>query len=153
MLIMIVSLRTKSSGLYRHRGVGFTQSQLQRRKSNIRIAKLVFHAKESPLRTRDEVLCLYLHGSIVRPKYIVRLSGYPLIQDSLRGSPDLPACGLQRGSVVAQYGPSSSPQVQDPREGPNLVGRMTQGLLKSGLARQAREEAERSRQGYLARCP
>ena len=57
--IVIVPLRTKPSGLYRQRrGLGFTQSQLQRRKSNIRIAKLVFHAKESPIRTRDEVLSL-----------------------------------------------------------------------------------------------
>ena len=53
---MIVPLRTKPFGLYRHRrGLGFTQSRLQRRKSNIRIAKLVFHAKESPIRTWDEV--------------------------------------------------------------------------------------------------
>ena len=64
-----------------------------------------------------------------------------------RGSPDLPAYGLRRGSPAAQYGPSSSTQTQDPREGPSLAGRTTQGLLKGGLTRQAREEAERSRQG------
>ena len=64
-----------------------------------------------------------------------------------RGSPDLAACGLQRGSVVAQYGPSSSANTEDPREGPSLAGRMTQGFLRGGLTRQAREEAERSRQG------
>ena len=59
MMIMIAPLWTEPSGLYRHRrGLGFTQSRLQRRKSNIRIAKLVFHAKESPIRTRDEVLSL-----------------------------------------------------------------------------------------------
>ena len=63
MMIMIVIvvglLRTNLSGLYRHRrGLGFTQSQLQGRKYNIRIVKLVFHAKESPIRTRDEVLSL-----------------------------------------------------------------------------------------------
>ena len=56
---MIVPLRTKPSGLYRHRrGLGFTWSRLQRRKYNIRIAKLVFHAKESPIQTRDRVLSL-----------------------------------------------------------------------------------------------
>ena len=56
---MIVSLRTKPSSLYRHgRGLRFTWSRLQRRKYNIRIAKLVFHAKESPIWTRDEVLSL-----------------------------------------------------------------------------------------------
>ena len=59
MIVLIVPIRTKPSSLYRHRkGLGFTQSLLQRRKSNIRIAKLVFHAKESPIRTRDEVFNL-----------------------------------------------------------------------------------------------
>ena len=63
MMIMIVIviglLRTNLSGLYRHwRGLGFTWSRLQGRKYNIRIAKLVFHAKESPIRTRVEVLSL-----------------------------------------------------------------------------------------------
>ena len=57
--MIVLVLRTKPSGLYRHRTVlGFTQSRLQRRKSNIRIAKVVFHTKESPIRTRDEVLSL-----------------------------------------------------------------------------------------------
>ena len=58
-MIVIVPLRTKLSGLYRHRrGLGFTWNRLQRRKYNIQIAKLAFHAKESPLRTRDVVLSL-----------------------------------------------------------------------------------------------
>ena len=48
---------------------------------------------------------------------------------------------------VAQYGPSSSTQAQDPREGPSLAGRMMQGFLRNGLTRQARKEAKRSRQG------
>ena len=55
------------------------------------------------------------------------------------GSPNLPACGLWRGSGG---GPA-----QDPREGPSLTGRMTGSFLRSSLVRQAREEAERSRQG------
>ena len=63
MMIMIVIviglLRTYLSGLYRHRrGLGFTRSRLQGRKHNIRIAKLAFHAKESPIRTRDKVFNL-----------------------------------------------------------------------------------------------
>ena len=59
MNVVIVPLRTKLSGLYRHRrGLGFTWSRLQRRKYNIRIAKLVFHAEESPIRTWDRVLSL-----------------------------------------------------------------------------------------------
>ena len=58
-VIVIGLLRTNLSGLYRHRrGLGFTWSRLQGRKYNIRIAKLVFHAKESPIRTRAGVLRL-----------------------------------------------------------------------------------------------
>ena len=60
MMIMIVPvLRTKPSGLYRHRRglelhrVGYKGGDL-----HIRIAKLAFHAKESPIRTRDEVFNL-----------------------------------------------------------------------------------------------
>ena len=58
MMIVIVVLRTKPSGLYRHqRGlghrVGYKGGDL-----HIRIAKLAFHAKESPIRTRDEVFNL-----------------------------------------------------------------------------------------------
>ena len=60
------------------------------------------------------------------------------------------ACGV--APQVAQYGPSLSTNTQDPREGPSLAGWTTQGLLRSGLTRQARKEAERSRQGYLVRC-
>ena len=55
------------------------------------------------------------------------------------------ACG------VAQRGPSMAhlhqPKTQDPHEGPSLTGRTMQGFLRDGLARQAHEEAERSRQG------
>ena len=63
-IIVIGLLRTNLSGLYRHwGGLGFTWSQLQGRKHNIWIAKLVFHAKESPIQTRDEVL------SLVSPRF------------------------------------------------------------------------------------
>ena len=55
------------------------------------------------------------------------------------------ACGVAQG--VAQYGPSSSTHAQDPREGPSLAGWMTESFLRGSLIRQAREEAERSRQG------
>ena len=64
-----------------------------------------------------------------------------------RGSQDLPACGLRRGSKGAQHGPSSSVQAQDPREGPSLAGQTTGGFLRHGLVRLAREEVERSRRG------
>ena len=59
----------------------------------------------------------------------------------------MPACGLRRGSKGAQHGPSSSTQAQDPHEGPSLAGRTTRSLLRHGLVRLAREEAERSRRG------
>ena len=55
------------------------------------------------------------------------------------------ACGVAQG--VAQYGPSSSTQAQDPREGPSLAGRMTWSFLKHNLIRLAHEEAESSRRG------
>ena len=55
------------------------------------------------------------------------------------------ACGLAQ--AMAQYYPSSSTQAQDPHKGPSLAGRATQGFLRGGLTRQAREEVERSRQG------
>ena len=54
---------------------------------------------------------------------------------------------------VAQYGRSSSTNTQDPREGPSLAGWTMQGLLRSDLTRQAREEAERSRQGVPHEVP
>ncbi len=58
-VIVIGLLRTNLSGLYRHRrGLGFTRNRLQGTKHNIQIAKLVFHAKESHIRTRDGVLSL-----------------------------------------------------------------------------------------------
>ena len=66
-----------------------------------------------------------------------------------RGSPDMPACGLRRGSKGAQHGLSSSTQSQDPREGPSLVGRMTRSFLGHCLIRLAHEEAESSRRGTL----
>ena len=59
----------------------------------------------------------------------------------------MPAYDLRLAQAEAQYGLSSSTQAQDPREGLSLAGRTTQGLLRGGLIRQAREEAERSRRG------
>ena len=38
-------------------------------------------------------------------------------------------------------------KTKDPCEGPSFAGRTMQGFLRGGLTRQAREEAERSRQG------
>ena len=94
----MIVLWTKPSGLYRHRrglglhGVGYKGGDL-----HILIAKLAFHAKESPSRhgTKSSILCL--HSPTVWPKYIVRLSEDPLIQDSLSGRAPHP-----RGPLVAQ---------------------------------------------------
>ena len=84
MIVVIVPIRTKPSGLYRHRrGLGLHRVGYKEGNLHIRIAKLAFHAKESPTRTQDEVFNLYLHSQTVRPKDIVRLSEDPLIQDSL----------------------------------------------------------------------
>ena len=66
---------------------------------HIRIAKLAFHAKESPIRTRDKSSILYLHSLGVRPMMIVRLSGHPLVRDSLSS----PRTGLQRRRVRRVY--------------------------------------------------
>ena len=59
MIIIVVVLWTKPSGLYRYRRrlglhrVGYREGDL-----HIRIAKLAFHTKESPIRTQDEVFNL-----------------------------------------------------------------------------------------------
>ena len=91
-VIVIGLLRTNLSGLYRHRrGLGFTWSRLQGRKYNIRIARLAFHAKESPIRTRAKVLSLVssrfnspdvVHSPAVRIPPNPGLPQYPLNQAS-----------------------------------------------------------------------
>ena len=59
MILIVVVLRTKSFGLYRHRrGLGLHKVDYRERNLHIRIAKLAFHAKESPIQTRDEVFNL-----------------------------------------------------------------------------------------------
>ena len=81
MIMIVVVLRTKPSGLYRHRrGLGLHRVGYKGGDLHIRIAKLAFHAKE---RHGTKSSILYLHSPTVRPKDIVRLSGDPLIQDSL----------------------------------------------------------------------
>ena len=57
--IIVVVLWTKPSGLYRHRrGLGLHRLGYKGGDLHIRIAKLAFHPKESPIRTRDEVFNL-----------------------------------------------------------------------------------------------
>ena len=58
-MIVVVVLQTKPSGLYRHRRVlGLHRVSYKGGDLHIRIAKLAFHAKESHIRTRDEVFNL-----------------------------------------------------------------------------------------------
>ena len=57
--MIVVVLRTKPSGLYRHRrGLGLHRVGYKGGDLHIQIAKLAFHAKESPTRTREEVFNL-----------------------------------------------------------------------------------------------
>ena len=57
--MIVVVLRTKPSDFYRHkRGLGLHRVGYKGGDLHVRIAKLAFHAKESPIRTRDEVFNL-----------------------------------------------------------------------------------------------
>ena len=59
MIFIVVVLQTKPSGLYRHlRGLGLHKVGYGEGDLHIRIAKVAFHAKESPIRTWDEVFHL-----------------------------------------------------------------------------------------------
>ena len=58
-VMYVVSYGLKPSGLYRHRrGLGLHRVGYKGGDLHIRIAKLAFHAKESPIRTRDGVFNL-----------------------------------------------------------------------------------------------
>ena len=84
-----------------------------------------------------------LHGQVR-----ARLGSGGYCRRSGNGGPQtcLPAaCGMAQ--AVAQYGPPSSTQAQDPREGPSLAGWTTGSFLRHGLVRLAHEEAEKSRRG------
>ena len=59
MIMIVVALRSKPSSLYRHqRGLGLHRVGYKEGDLHIQIAKLAFHAKESPTRTQDEVFNL-----------------------------------------------------------------------------------------------
>ena len=59
MIMIVLVLQTKPSGLYRHpRGLGLHRVGYKEGDLHIRIAKLAFRAKESPIRIRDEVFNL-----------------------------------------------------------------------------------------------
>ena len=81
---MIVVIWTKPSGLYRHRRwLGLHKVGYRERNLHIHISKLAFHKGEShPDTGRSLLSCVFIVQQF-RPQYIVRLSGYPLIQESL----------------------------------------------------------------------
>ena len=59
MIMIVLFLLTRSSGVYRQRrGLGLHRVGYREGDLHIRIAKLAFHANESPIRTRDEVFNL-----------------------------------------------------------------------------------------------
>ena len=63
------------------------------------------------------------------------------------GSPDLPACGLRRGSKGGPARPIFTNTDPRPSRGAKPCGGTTRSFLRHGLIRLAREEAERSRRG------
>ena len=93
--MIVLVLWTKPSGLYRHRrGLGL--HRVGYREGNLPSG----HGTKSSI--------LYLHSPTVRPKYIVRLSEDPLIQDSLRdgGSVGTRHQGRSREGAAHRGGPN-----------------------------------------------
>ena len=79
MMIMIVIviglLQTNLSGLH---GVGYKEGNIISGSPSLSSTQ-----RRVPSGHVTESWVFYIHNPTVRPKYIVRLSGYPLIQDSL----------------------------------------------------------------------
>ena len=83
---MSMPLRTKPSGLYRHRrGLGLYILGYRERNLHIRSPSLPSTPRKVLSGNGTKSSILYLHSLGVRPKVIVRPSGHPLIQDSLNG--------------------------------------------------------------------
>ena len=82
--MIVVVLRTKPSGLYRHRrGLGLHRESVAREEIYIsELPSLPSMQRRVPPGHGTKSSILYLHSPTVRPKYIVRLSGYPLIQET-----------------------------------------------------------------------
>ena len=81
--MIVVVLRTKPSGLYRHQrriGLrGVTEKEIYISE----LPSLPSTQRRVPYGHMTKSSILYLHSPRLRPKYIVRLSEDPLIQDSL----------------------------------------------------------------------
>ena len=84
-MIGVLVLRTKPSGLYRHRrGLGLHRAGYREGDLHPNHQVLPSTQRRVPSGHGTKSSILYLHSPTVRPKHIVRLSGYPLIQDSLK---------------------------------------------------------------------
>ena len=78
MIMIVVVLRTKPFGLYRHRrGLGLHRVGYKGGDLHIRIAKLASTQRRVPPGHGMKFSILYLHNPTVRHKYIVRLSEDP----------------------------------------------------------------------------
>ena len=87
MIVYMLPLRTKPSGLYRHwRDLGLHKVGYRERNLHIRPPSLPSTQRRVPSGhgTKSSILCL--HSPTVRHMYIVRLSEDPLIEDSLTRS-------------------------------------------------------------------
>src|SRR4051812_32612533 len=69
------------------------------------------------------------------------------------GSPDLPACGLRRGSKGAQLGPSSSTQDPRPSRGAKPRGAGDAELPQARPRHAGSRGGGEIKAGYLTRCP
>ena len=84
MILIVVVLWTKPSGLYRHRrGLGLHRDGYREGNLHIRIAKLACTQRRVPPGHLTKSSILYLHSPTVRLKYIVCPSEDPLIRDAL----------------------------------------------------------------------
>ena len=122
--MIVVLLRTKPSGLYRHRrGLGLHRVGLQRRRSTSESPSLPSTPRRVPPGHGTKSSILYLHSPTVRSKYIVRLSGYPLIQDSLtyliRSINGLPCSGPNNSPY--EIWPVKSLPCSGPNYGPDKI--------------------------------
>ena len=84
MIMTVVVLWTKPSGLYRHRRrLGLHRVSYIEGDLTSKLPSLPSTQRRVPSGHGTKSSIMYLHSPTVRPKHIVRLSEDPLIQDSL----------------------------------------------------------------------
>ena len=99
-VIVIGLLRAMLSGLYRHQRARVYMESVYREGNIISgLPSLCSTQRRVPSGHGPKFWVLYLHASIVRTMYIVRLSGYPIIQDSLRRFQPMLYFGLLRAHL------------------------------------------------------